>query len=158
MTLKLYSCKPLRSTAAPPAPCVMLWAEGAPDVNVRLAAAWSNHRSHSRASDWFDTSAATSWATTPFTEVAFVRLSSNLSLQLGAVPPREGLAGLRRLGEFGDHEFWGDDARLVSASLDTLRPVGHRQATDLHLLEVCRRRGGRLVTFDSGLRELLPTA
>jgi hypothetical protein len=34
--------------------------------------------------------------------------------------------------------------------------VGYRQVTEAHLLSLAIRRGGRLATFDAGIRDLVP--
>lgn len=36
------------------------------------------------------------------------------------------------------------------------RLLGYRQVTDVHLLSLAIHRGGRLLTFDSGILELVP--
>ena len=51
------------------------------------------------------------------------------------------------------HEFWPDDVSLTDATLfRTDRIHGHRQLTDLYLLGLAVRHGGRLVTFDTRIR------
>ena len=47
------------------------------DVNVLIALAWPNHAHHGAAHRWFDDAGRAGWATTPFTESGFVRVSSN---------------------------------------------------------------------------------
>lgn len=46
--------------------------------------------------------------------------------------------------------FWPDDASLCDHRLFTLS-VGHRQLTDVYLLELARVHGGRLATFDRSI-------
>ncbi|MEP7353083.1 MAG: hypothetical protein ABI824_07610, partial [Acidobacteriota bacterium] len=56
-----------------------------------------------------------------------------------------------------DHQFWPLDN-----SLNDLQPeirqrlMGHSQLNDAILLDLAIRQGGRLVTFDQGVRRLLP--
>jgi predicted nucleic acid-binding protein len=55
------------------------------------------------------------------------------------------------------HEFWSDDVSIVSSKyVAREKLVGHGQVTDAHLLALALSRGGRLVTFDGGVNELLP--
>ena len=50
------------------------------------------------------------------------------------------------------HEFWPDEVSLLDTDVvDSTRVHGPRQLTDLYLLALAVRRGGRLVTFDTGI-------
>lgn len=57
------------------------------DVNVLVALAWTNHVHHEAATSWFRTHGARGWATSPFTEAGFVRVSSNRSAMLTSTTP-----------------------------------------------------------------------
>jgi uncharacterized protein len=104
---------------------------------------------------WFRRRGGQPWATTPFTEAGFVRVSSNLSAIPSAVTPREAMALLERMREVAEHQFLADDVALVvGAYLGTERVVNHRQVTDAHLLAVARRHGASLVTLDRGIAAL----
>ena len=47
------------------------------------------------------------------------------------------------------HEFWPDDISLLDREVvDSARIHGPRQLTDLYLLALAVRHGGRFVTFD----------
>lgn len=51
-----------------------------------------------------------------------------------------------------DHAFWPDDVSLRDDDLfDFSRVQGHNQITDLYLLGLSVRHGGRLVTFDQAI-------
>ena len=51
-----------------------------------------------------------------------------------------------------DHEFWPDSLTLRdSKSFIPGRIHGGRQLTDIYLLALASRHGGRLVTFDQGI-------
>jgi predicted nucleic acid-binding protein len=50
------------------------------------------------------------------------------------------------------HRFLADDVSLSDS--DVPKITGHRQVTDAHLLTLARRRGVRLVTFDTGMLAL----
>lgn len=128
-----------------------------PDVNVLVALAWPNHVHHLPAQQWFAAHHRQGWATCPLTESGFVRVSSNPRTTPEAKTAREALAILRRIVAMPGHEFWRDDTSLATGnSLAEERLLGHKQVTDAHLLSLVIGRGGRLVTFDRGVRELVP--
>ena len=127
------------------------------DVNVLVALAWPNHIHHARAHAWFDAARERGWATTPVTQSGFVRVSSNTAAIPDARTPREATALLRRIVDLPGHVFWPDDAAAADAENQAFaRVVGYRQVTDAHLLSLAMRRGGRLATFDAGIRDLIP--
>jgi hypothetical protein len=50
------------------------------------------------------------------------------------------------------HEFWPDDVTLLDSQVaDPTRIHGPRQVTDVYLLALAVRHGGRLVTFDGSV-------
>lgn len=125
------------------------------DANVLIALAWPHHVHHDASHAWFKTARRAPWATCPLTQLAFVRVSSNPAIVAGARSPGEASAALARITALEHHEFWPDDvsvadcARMRSAAL-----VGHRQVKDAYLLALADLRGGRVATFDRGLREM----
>lgn len=126
------------------------------DVNVLVALAWPNHVHHHLARTWFAGNHADGWATTPFTEAGFVRVSSNRAVITSTTTPALAQEQLVRMCALGGHEFWPDDVRLVTgdqADIALLR--SHRDVTDGHLLALAARNHGRLVTFDGRIRRLL---
>ncbi|MDP2955841.1 MAG: VapC toxin family PIN domain ribonuclease [Longimicrobiales bacterium] len=127
------------------------------DVNVLVALAWPNHIHHARAHAWFAWARERGWATTPVTQSGFVLVSSNTAAVPDSRTPREAMALLRRIVELPGHVFWPDDAAVADEENETFaRVVGYRQVTDAHLLSLAIRRGGRLATFDAGIRDLVP--
>lgn len=124
------------------------------DVNFLVALAWPNHIQHARAASWFAAESARGWATTPITECGFVRVSTNRAALATATTAATAIDLLRRLTVLDGHEFWPDDVRFVTQPEAARRLRGHRQVTDSHLVTLARGRGGRLVTFDAGLRTL----
>ncbi|BBX74383.1 VapC toxin family PIN domain ribonuclease [Mycobacterium shinjukuense] len=122
------------------------------DVNALVALAWDSHIHHARIREWFAANAAQGWATCPVTESGFVRVSSNpkvLPNAIGIADARRVLTALRALE---GHRFLADDVSLVDDDVPVI--VGHRQVTDAHLLTLARRRGVRLVTFDTAVSAL----
>lgn len=126
-------------------------------MNLLVALAWPSHVHHRTAVVWFGEHRKWGWATCPLTQSAFIRVSSNRKVFPDAKSPREAAALLRRIIALPDHVFWQDDVSLPSApEIDLSRLVGYLQVTDLHLLALARRRGGRLATLDSGIASLIP--
>ena len=127
------------------------------DVNVLVALAWPNHVHHARAHAWFRDARASGWATSPLTQSGFVRVSSNVRAVPEARTPVEAMALLRRIVRLPGHEFWPDDTAAANEDGGPLAlVVGYRQVADAHLLTLAMRRGGRLATFDAGVRDLVP--
>ena len=51
-----------------------------------------------------------------------------------------------------DHEFWPDDISITDETVfDHAFILGPNQITDVYLLGLAVKNGGRLVTFDRGL-------
>jgi toxin-antitoxin system PIN domain toxin len=127
------------------------------DVNLLVALAWPNHAHHRPALTWFQRHQAEGWATCPVTESGFVRVSSNTASVPEAKTPREAILLLRRIVALPHHEFWEDDVSFAgSEAMDEIPLVGYRQVTDVHLLTLALRRGGRLATLDGKIRSLVP--
>lgn len=121
------------------------------DVNVLIALLDEDHAMHVRARDWFARSAAGGWASCPITQNGCVRIMSH-----PAYPnPLPVAAVVERLGEAvatPHHEFWPDDVSLLDARIaDRRRIHGPRQITDLYLLALAVRHGGRFVSFESAI-------
>jgi predicted nucleic acid-binding protein len=54
------------------------------------------------------------------------------------------------------HEFWPDDLSVVDRDRDIwIYCLGHRQVTDAYLLDLARRKNGKLATFDAGIAALV---
>jgi hypothetical protein len=128
-----------------------------PDVNVLVALAWPNHVHHDRAREWFENNHRRGWATCPVTESGFVRVSCNRRVTPAATRPETAIQLLRELTALPGHAFWSDDTSIARSPWITAeRLLGHGQVTDAHLLALTLSRGGRLVTFDGGIVEILP--
>ncbi len=127
------------------------------DVNLLVALAWPSHVHHGAALGWFRANQSSGWATCPVTQSGFVRVSSNRSIIPEAKTPQEAIGLLQRIVARPGHRFWNDDVAVSNAAeIESARLVGYRQVTDAHLLALAIRRGGRLATFDGGIRELVP--
>lgn len=122
------------------------------DVNALVALAWDSHIHHARVREWFAANASAGWATCPITESGFVRVSTNpkvLPSPIAVADARRVLAALRAAE---GHCFLVDDVSLADDDVPAI--ASYRQVTDAHLLTLARRRGVRLVTFDTAIAGL----
>jgi toxin-antitoxin system PIN domain toxin len=119
------------------------------DVNVLVALFDPDHVHHDIAHDWFADHRDDGWATCAVTENGFVRVVSNPSYRPDPPRPAAVLDQLRRFCESGRHQFWADAVSLRETTRFNLAYArGHRQLTDIYLLGLATRMGGRLATFD----------
>lgn len=127
------------------------------DLNVLVALAWPNHVHHRPALGWFLAHREDGWATCPLTESGFVRVSSNRRAVPEARTPREAIALLEDLVALPGHVFWPDAVSFAAGrNLAVHALAGHRQVTDAHLVALALDHGGRVASFDRGVRELVP--
>ncbi len=124
------------------------------DVNVLIALTWPQHIHHARAHQWLSASPR-SWATTPVTEAAFVRLSMNRSVVGSPVSAPEALGLLDAIRTHPDSVFVPDDSSLAEPVIDLRRLASHSQVTDFHLVNLCAGAGLRLATLDATLVQAL---
>ena len=68
--------------------------------------------------------------------------------------------GRRHPEPYLDHEYWPSDLSILDETVfDHARIHGPRQLTDVYLLGLAARHGGRLVTFDQTIAlAAVPTA
>jgi toxin-antitoxin system PIN domain toxin len=119
------------------------------DVNFLIALFDPDHIHHEVAHDWFENNRAAGWATSPITESGFLRVLSNPAYGTSVTRPLDLLAFLRQACSSDDYAFWPAALSLRDESI--FNPAlmrGHRQVTDIYLLGLAVRMGGRLVTFD----------
>ena len=122
------------------------------DVNVLVALHDPSHPNHEDAHRWFGRNRKRGWATCPVTANGCVRVLSNPAYPSVTATPAEVASRLRVLCAGPDHEFWSDSVSLLDESLFRLQAIaGHRQITDIYLLGLAIRHGGRLATFDRSI-------
>lgn len=122
------------------------------DVNVVIALIDPGHVHNRQAVQWFTRHAARSWATSPITQNAVLRIVGNPSYPSfpGSLYLVQTL--MQRLLMFPGHEFWPDDISLLDSNVmedDGL--LTSRQITDSYLLALAHAHHGQLATFDSRL-------
>jgi toxin-antitoxin system PIN domain toxin len=121
------------------------------DVNVLIALLDEDHSLHREAMQWFTRYADQGWASCPITENGCVRIMAHPgypnALSVSEIAKRLGDACADPL-----HEFWPDDVSILNEGVvDRSRIHGHRQITDVYLLALASKRGGRFVTFDNAV-------
>lgn len=122
------------------------------DVNVLIALFNEHHVHHEPAHDWFADHHGQPWATCPLTENAFIRILSDPAQRPALVPLPMLVEHLDRFCRDDRHEFWPDAVSIRDQALfNVLMARGHRQLTDVYLLGLAVKRGGRLVTFDQSI-------
>ena len=127
------------------------------DVNVLIALAWPGHEGSERVGPWFERHSHSGWATCPFTQSGFVRVSSNPSFSPNALTPAAALAVLEKNLKLPGHQFWPASISLHEALKNIERRLTrHRQITDAYLLGLAIHRGGKLATLDAKLASIGP--
>lgn len=123
------------------------------DINVIIALLDPDHAFHDRAHDWWATSARRGWASCPLTENGVVRVMTNPAYSNNIrFTPADLISRLSKFAAQTDHEFWPDDISLRDpAAFATERIHGSSQITDLYLLALAAKYGGRLATFDANI-------
>lgn len=122
------------------------------DVNVLVALFDPDHVHHEPAHEWFAANRKAGWATCPITENGLVRILSNPAYTVTHETPRTVIGRLEVFCASGEHVFWQDDFSLRDPKVfHQPSPATYRQLTDVYLLGLAKRKGGRLATFDGGI-------
>ena len=118
------------------------------DVNVLIALFDAGHVHHETAHDWFADHTPAGFATCAITQNGFLRIVTHPRTPVDA-DRDTAFASLRAFCGTAGHEFWPDSVSLHDDTLfDASVLVSHRQLTDVYLLGLATRLGGRLATFD----------
>ena len=121
------------------------------DVNVLVALLDGSHLHHRAAMDWMSAHARAGWASCPLTQNGCLRI---LSLQSYPNPQPPARVAERLAGATADssHMFWPDSLSLLEPNrLRWDRVLSTRHITDVYLLALAVKQGGRLVTFDKSV-------
>ena len=118
------------------------------DVNVLIAALDGGHVHHARVRGWLGAEARGGWASSPLTQNGCVRIMSQPAYP-SPLPTTHVIERLRAATRHVSHSFWADDVSLLDdTAVRGDRVLGPRQVTDVYLLALAVKRGGRLVTLD----------
>ena len=121
------------------------------DVNVLVAIVDSQHVHHRVAHEWWAANRSAGWATCPLTENGLVRIVSQPGYK-NAVTATFAIDLLTEQLSETDHAFWPDDISLRDSDLfDANSILGPNQITDVYLLALAVKNGGRLATLDRGI-------
>jgi len=126
------------------------------DANTLIALCWPTHEHHPQMMAWFKQHARQGWATTAFTQAAFVRIVSQQVFAGRAIAVAEVAELMLRNTAHPKHALAPLDfgfAEVMAACTGGI--FGHRQITDAWLLTAAVRGGMKLATFDSGIAQLL---
>jgi len=123
------------------------------DVNVLVALATTSHVHHRAAHRAL--AGMDGWATTSLTELGLLRLLLNPQVTGTSWSAPEVLRVLRGMHRDPRWSWVPDDVSPVDAVVDLDVLVGHRQVTDLHLVDLAARHGLVLASFDASLAESL---
>ena len=118
------------------------------DVNVLIALHDRDHVHHVRAGTWLAGNIAHGWASCPLTQNGCLRIMSQ-----PAYPNPQPLSMLVSMLQGASanphHAFWPDDVSLADPQrFDSARILGPKQLTDIYLLALAVKNGGRLATLD----------
>jgi toxin-antitoxin system PIN domain toxin len=121
------------------------------DVNVLIALLDADHSLHEQATDWLRADAREGWASCALTQNGCLRVMSTAAYR-HPLPVQAVAARLAEACATPLHEFWACDLSVLDPRLvDISRVHGPKQLTDVYLLALAVRHGGRLVTFDGSI-------
>ncbi|MFM2126130.1 MAG: hypothetical protein RL328_2581 [Acidobacteriota bacterium] len=124
------------------------------DVNV-LVSLLGDDLGTPAARQWFRDHARKGWASCTITQSGFVRVTARTAS--GSAAMAKLFEVVRLMCDSPDHELWPVDLQMADILPEVRgRLQGHSQITDAVLLTLAIRRGGRLVTLDKRIRNLLP--
>jgi hypothetical protein len=120
------------------------------DVNLLIAVLDPHHVHNKSAHRWISAlPKPMRWATCPLTENAFVRIIGNPSYPNSPGAAGAALALLRQNCSQDEHSFWADDISLRNHALwDGPEIMKASDLTDLYLLALAVKHGGKLASFD----------
>jgi toxin-antitoxin system PIN domain toxin len=118
------------------------------DINVLIALSDPAHPHSELALSFFNNALfRVGWATCPLVENGFLRIFGARSYRGGPGSPQEARIVLRRLLANVGHQFWPDDLSLTDSHAFPSLPESN-DLTDLYLLGLAVKHGGRFATFD----------
>jgi toxin-antitoxin system PIN domain toxin len=121
------------------------------DVNVLIALLDTDHTHHRAARKWLRGQIDSGWASCPLTENGCIRIMSQPQYP-NPVQTGEVIKRLTDAAATSYHEFWPDSLSILDETVvDKTRILGPKQVTDVYLLALAVKRGGRFVTFDGAV-------
>lgn len=122
------------------------------DVNVLLALAWGGHQFHKLAHQWFKKHYKMGWATSSITQLAFIRVSANPNFTEGYLDISASMNILQEIVNYPGHVFIDYlPSPLNSQIINFDKVLGHKQFTDVYLVDIAKFYELKFVTFDQRL-------
>ena len=128
------------------------------DINVLIALLDRQHERHEAARRWLEDNIQYGWATCAITQNGTLRIMSQPNYPR---PWRVGLIAetLAEMTSMESHAFWPELSLLAPGVVDWRQVSGPKQITDLYLLALAAKNGGRFVTFDERIaKSAVPNA
>ena len=126
------------------------------DVNVLIALVLPQHVFHQAAHHWFPQARKRGFATSPITQLGFLRLSVNPAISPVPLHVDQALEILSHFTRALEHRFWPDDIPCEEIIKPPSPSIGHKQLTDLYLVALAHRHKGVLATFDRRIATCVP--
>lgn len=121
------------------------------DVNALIAMIDYGHIHYARLHAWWQKEDRAGWASCAITQNGFVRIVSQPSYAQSC-STTTAVELLRVALDHKSHAFWPENISIADKKIfDHSRLISHRQITDVYLLALAVKHGGRLVTFDKGV-------
>ena len=118
------------------------------DINVLIALHDQEHVHHERAALWLESNIAHGWASCPLTQNGCLRIMSQPGYS-SPQPLAVLIAMLQGSTSTAFHALWSDEISLLDNHYFHHAHIHiHNQLTDLYLLALAVKNGGRLVSFD----------
>jgi len=120
------------------------------DLNFLIALLDRKHAHYHSAHHWIGSvSEAWKWATCPLTENGFIRITGKSSYPNAFESASAALNCLRDNCSQDNHVFWPDDISLLQLDIWTNpQLIISTHLTDLYLLALAVKNGGKLASFD----------
>ena len=119
------------------------------DVNALVALALTTHQHHRSAHSFLADRHA--WATCPATESALIRMLLNPLITGTQRQATEAVSIIEGMRTDPRWRFVSDRTSLADPQVNTSVLMGHRQVTDLHLVNLAACNNVVLATFDAGI-------
>lgn len=121
------------------------------DVNVLIALLDGNHIHHGLVTDWMAHNIEAGWASSPLTQNGCIRILSQPGYP-NPVPAARVADRLAEATRHSSHAFWVDAISLMDPGyLEWNKVLSSRHVTDVYLLALAVKQGGRFVTLDRGI-------
>jgi toxin-antitoxin system PIN domain toxin len=121
------------------------------DVNVLIALLDGCHIHHDLVTDWLGRHIEAGWASCPITQNGCIRIFSQPSYP-NTVPAAQVAGRLAEATQHPSHVFWPDSTSLLHPGcLVWEKVLSSRHVTDVYLLALAVRQGGKFVTLDRGI-------